>query len=128
MTVINDSIWAVRDLSPILTTTNGTVENWKYLIDFYAPSLTFDGNNLWIVDTTTNKIKKMETVPFSVKKTRPAYQNIQIYPNPTNDFIYIQNLDQLTINTLEIFDINSKSILFLKMNNNQIFNISYFKS
>jgi len=42
---------------------------------------------------------------------------IQIYPNPTTDFIIVQNKDNQQINTLEIYSMDGKLVSRNEVNN-----------
>jgi hypothetical protein len=42
--------------------------------------------------------------------------NIKIYPNPTNNIIYIEGLDNNKSNTIQIFDVQGKLVLTKTIN------------
>jgi hypothetical protein len=45
-----------------------------------------------------------------------TYKNIKIYPNPTNNIIYIEGLDNNKSNTIQIFDVQGKLVLTKTIN------------
>ncbi|MBT3209424.1 MAG: T9SS type A sorting domain-containing protein [Bacteroidetes bacterium] len=119
MTIANDSIWAIRHGGNIITTTNGTEEYWKYEILFSATDITYDGNNFWVVDIASNKTKKMEGLALFENDNVKTQVNIQLFYNPTQDFIIIENDEQLKIKSATIFSLDGKLIKEICIDNNK---------
>ncbi|MDD4148850.1 MAG: hypothetical protein PHE33_02365, partial [Bacteroidales bacterium] len=88
MTVAYDSIWAIGYGGDIITVTNGYDDNWKYRIVCNATDLAYDGENFWVIDTSDNKIKKMEGVTTTINNLNEN-DDFYILPNPATDYILI---------------------------------------
>ena len=100
MAVINDTIWCVRMnsldgpgnfLVPLKIQNGSSQESWDFLydIDFYASDIAYDGENIWLCDRYSKKIKKMSksvtSVEHEISSNIPIYPELyQNYPNPFN--------------------------------------------
>ena len=128
MCTVSDTIWAIRNGGNILTTTNGTNENWKYRIDCKATDITFDGTNFWVVDTLDKKIKKLKANSATSINELRVEDKIKIYPNPTREYLMISGDSNLDINSIMIFDVKGQLIEHIPSNRLefQIINISHF--
>ena len=56
------------------------------------------------------------------------YVGLNIYPNPASDNIYIENTQNIIINSISIFDVYGKLISEIKSVENNLINISYLNT
>lgn len=127
MTVVSDSIWAIRQGGDMITTTNGTNENWKYRINCSATDIAFDGTHFWIVDTIDHKIKKLEAISTTSIEDLSVNDQLKIYPNPTTQYLTIHTEGDLDIHSVMIFDMNGRIVdpIFLGKDVRQDIDISH---
>lgn len=77
-------------------------------------SMTFDSNgDVLFTDVGDKKIKKLSVASLSSKEF--STNDLIVYPNPTTDFIQIENQNNLQISSIKIFDLNGRELL----NNNE---------
>ncbi|MAR21555.1 MAG: hypothetical protein CMD25_06345 [Flavobacteriales bacterium] len=89
-----------------------------------------DPNNM-IDNGSSTKIYEAEANgyhPCSSVSTSTAIQlngpdNVNVYPNPTNDKIYISNLKENNV-TLKVFDISGKEVIYKKVSNKEQIDMS----
>jgi hypothetical protein len=65
-------------------------------------------NNLY-ASATGGKILKITLATLGLEENNFSNNNLVVYPNPTNAFVYIKNLDTNTKN-IELFDLTGKSV------------------
>lgn len=131
MTIANDSIYAISHFDDIITTTDGEQEFWKYGIPSHATDITYDGANFWIMDTVERKVKKLEGTGLSINRQHTTDTYLQVFPNPTDDYIYIKKGRKFDIESAEIVDINGRiveSISVDKINNHDIIEVSHLEN
>ena len=91
----NNQISQVEGKSTSSMQTQSTFANWDFTTIWQILGTaypTFQNPNL----TTTN---------FTENNSF-----FKVYPNPTTDFIYIENSENLQINSIKIFDLNGKAV------------------
>lgn len=112
-----------RSVNTKYAATNGTIKRISLLCDINmsldsitmasflqaAIIITYhsNNNNITVMDSTTlQKIYWKSQVPAEVIKITPKDMSIKIYPNPTSDFLYIDDLPKNS--TVKIFDLTGK--------------------
>jgi hypothetical protein len=69
--------------------------------------------------------RPVEVIDLNVATGEPQVGVFQIYPNPANDYLFLQHPHGLVIKNLTVFDTNGRQVWSGKMQNQQ-FNVSQF--
>jgi len=74
--------------------------------------LAFDKNNLWTIDFTNKKLKKMYSSSIETSTKKMIFEDgITIFPNPASDYIIINNYETEQNCLIEILDLTGKILI-----------------
>ena len=58
-------------------------------------------------------------IPISINQNKTTENVVKIFPNPTNDFLNIETLNNVKISSIEIFNMQGKLVLSERITNDQ---------
>ena len=91
---------------------------------FIDPNNMIDnGSSTKIYEAEANGYHACSSVSTSTAIQLNGPDNVNVYPNPTNDKIYISNLKENNV-TLKVFDISGKEVIYKKVSNEEQIDMS----
>ncbi|WP_299556068.1 T9SS type A sorting domain-containing protein [Seonamhaeicola sp.] len=111
----------VSDGTVLFDYSNNSIINWRAGADFVRPK--------WGIYRSLNSPSDLRDeavlfANFSIEEVSGLStidnknQSLKLYPNPTNDYLFIEHTNGLHFNHITIYDITGKAVLSLKDSNN----------